>query len=92
MTIIHIDLQRLKQINSVAEVRTETALVPGNPMLEITEDAMMAHARYAIEALEELKSKGGRLRSTISEPGAPRLLCEALACGLPQDRLLVRRE
>jgi diguanylate cyclase (GGDEF)-like protein/PAS domain S-box-containing protein len=85
---VNLSVQQLKQIDFVAEVLAETGLAPANLVLEITEDAVMEDARYAIGALEELKSMGVRL--AIDDFGTGRSSLAYLK-RLPVDYLKIDR-
>ncbi|HJQ28097.1 MAG TPA: PAS domain S-box protein [Rubrobacter sp.] len=85
---VNLSVQQLKQIDFVAEVLDETGLAPGDLVLEITEDAVMEDARYAIGALEELKSMGVRL--AIDDFGTGRSSLAYLK-RLPVDYLKIDR-
>jgi diguanylate cyclase (GGDEF)-like protein/PAS domain S-box-containing protein len=85
---VNLSVQQLKQIDFVGEVLTETGLAPDNLVLEITEDAVMEDARYAIGALEELKSIGVRL--AIDDFGTGRSSLAYLK-RLPVDYLKIDR-
>ncbi|HEX6710140.1 MAG TPA: PAS domain S-box protein [Rubrobacter sp.] len=85
---VNLSVQQLKQIDFVAEVLGETGLAPGDLVLEITEDAVMEDARYAIGALEELKSMGVRL--AIDDFGTGRSSLAYLK-RLPVDYLKIDR-
>jgi EAL domain-containing protein (putative c-di-GMP-specific phosphodiesterase class I) len=85
---VNLSVQQLKQTDFVAEILRETGLSPGNLVLEITEDAVMEDARYAIGALEELKSMGVRL--AIDDFGTGRSSLAYLK-RLPVDYLKIDR-
>jgi len=85
---VNLSVQQLKQIDFVGAVLQETGLAPGDLVLEITEDAVMEDARYAIGALEELKNMGVRL--AIDDFGTGRSSLAYLK-RLPVDYLKIDR-
>jgi diguanylate cyclase (GGDEF)-like protein/PAS domain S-box-containing protein len=85
---VNLSVQQLKNIDFVEEVLAQTGLAPGDLVLEITEDAVMEDARYAIGALEEIKSMGVRL--AIDDFGTGRSSLAYLK-RLPVDYLKIDR-
>ncbi|HEX2740856.1 MAG TPA: EAL domain-containing protein, partial [Rubrobacter sp.] len=85
---VNLSVQQLKNIDFVADVLAETGLARPDLVLEITEDAVMEDAGYAIGALEELRRMGVKL--AIDDFGTGRSSLAYLK-RLPVDYLKIDR-